>query len=120
MFIILFFIFQIILCQNTNSMDTFKDHKTEENSWNWSKNIHYSADDVLVPETVHEVQKIVKSNEYRHVKVFGTRHCFNRIADTMAFIEGYKKGRTAHISLEKFTWAQFSTAVVKGMESSGE
>ena len=101
-------------------MDTFKNHKSDENSWNWSKNIQYTADEVLVPETVHDVQKIVKSKHYKNIKVFGTRHCFNKIADTREYAPGYKTGTTAHVSLEKFTWTQFDKAVFKGMESSGE
>ena len=41
----------------------------------------------------------MKNPDFKHVKVFGTRHCFNRIADTRA-----NKGRreyTAHICLKK-------------------
>ena len=43
---------------------------------NWSENIQYSAQGVLLPENVREVQAIVKDKQYRHVKVIGTRHCF--------------------------------------------
>lgn len=49
---------------------------------NWSSNITYSADDVLFPASVHDVQSIVKNSSYTHVKAFGSRHCFNTIADT--------------------------------------
>ena len=54
------------------------------------------------------------------MKVYGTRHCFNKTADTRAYPEGQKLGTTAHICLEKFTSTLFSKAVIKGMESSGE
>lgn len=54
------------------------------------------------------------------MKVIGTRHCFNKIADTYAYPQGQKPGTTAHISLEKFMWATFDKAIIKGMESSGE
>lgn len=67
-----------------DSMD-FKNYKSDKYSKNWSENISYSSDEVLLPETVHEVQKILKSNRYKNFKVFGTRHCFNKIADTREY-----------------------------------
>lgn len=33
----------------------FKNHKSKVNSVNWSENIRYSSDEVLIPDTVHEV-----------------------------------------------------------------
>ena len=64
---------------------------------NWSENIQYSSRQVLVPGTVHEVQTIVK--KHPQIKVIGTRHCFNRIADTPA----------THISLENLKQVHFET-----------
>lgn len=72
--------------------------RTDEYQTNWSSNIAYSADAVFFPENTHQVQAIVKDERFKHLKVFGTRHCFNKIADTRA-----QKGRreaTAHICLK--------------------
>src|SRR6202012_6247096 len=47
---------------------------------NWAENLTYSTDNVQYPKTVEEVQQIVK--KYSKLKVLGTRHCFNTIADS--------------------------------------
>lgn len=47
---------------------------------NWSRNIRYSAERLVVPRTVDEVQTIVA--DAAAVKTLGSRHSFNRIADT--------------------------------------
>jgi xylitol oxidase len=47
---------------------------------NWSGNLEYSTDKVFYPTSVEQVQKIVK--EHEKFKGLGTRHCFNRIADS--------------------------------------
>ena len=47
---------------------------------NWAGNIEYSTDRLYSPETVEQVAELVK--KYAKVKVLGTRHCFNRIADS--------------------------------------
>src|SRR6201996_6727785 len=47
---------------------------------NWSENLTYSTDNVQYPKTVAEVQQIVK--KHPKLKVLGTRHCFNTIADS--------------------------------------
>ncbi|MBP3950937.1 FAD-binding protein [Bacillus suaedae] len=60
-----------------------KDHR------NWAGNYQYHAERLHVPETIEEVQKIVASSS--SVKVVGTRHSFNSIADT----------NEDHISLER-------------------
>lgn len=62
---------------------------------NWAGNITYQATGVHQPQTVGDVQAIVR--DAASVKVVGTRHSFNTIADTTA----------AHISLEKLN--QIST-----------
>ena len=62
---------------------------------NWCQVYQYSAGTVLRPNTVHDVQTIVKSKEFDSVKVLGTKHCFNGMADTP------KQGRTAHLTLER-------------------
>lgn len=47
---------------------------------NWAGNITYSTDNVFYPTTREEVQQLVKN--HRKIKALGTKHCFNRIADS--------------------------------------
>jgi len=47
---------------------------------NWAGNISFSTDRVHHPETVGQVQEIVRSS--RQVRVLGSRHSFNAIADS--------------------------------------
>ncbi len=47
---------------------------------NWAGNLTYSTDHVFYPKSVQEVQQLVKS--HTKLKVLGTRHCFNTIADS--------------------------------------
>lgn len=51
-----------------------------ENKRNWAGNYTYGAEEVLVPESVEQVQELVARG--RRLKVLGTRHSFNGIADT--------------------------------------
>jgi xylitol oxidase len=47
---------------------------------NWSGNLEYSTDNVCYPTSLEEAQQLVK--KYKKIKALGTRHCFNRIADS--------------------------------------
>lgn len=47
---------------------------------NWAGNIEYSTDKLDAPATLEQVRELVK--KYNKLKVLGTRHCFNRIADS--------------------------------------
>ncbi len=47
---------------------------------NWAGNIVFSTDQVHRPRTVAELQDLVAGSE--HIHALGTRHSFNRIADT--------------------------------------
>jgi xylitol oxidase len=47
---------------------------------NWSGNLKYSTDKIEYPSSVEEVQQLIKKHD--KLKVLGTRHCFNTIADT--------------------------------------
>jgi xylitol oxidase len=47
---------------------------------NWAGNYQYSTDNVHRLESIEQVRKFVK--EHDSVKVLGTRHCFNDIADS--------------------------------------
>ncbi|MEJ7682452.1 MAG: FAD-binding protein [Segetibacter sp.] len=47
---------------------------------NWAGNIEYSTDQLHQAASAEQVQDIVK--KYKKLKVLGSRHCFNRIADS--------------------------------------
>jgi xylitol oxidase len=47
---------------------------------NWAGNFEFSTDQVFTPTSVDEVQKLVKDK--KNLRALGTRHCFNRIADS--------------------------------------
>ncbi len=47
---------------------------------NWAGNFTFSTDKVFYPKSVEEVQKLVKKTG--RLRPLGTRHCFNRIADS--------------------------------------
>ncbi len=49
---------------------------------NWAGNITYGTSDVRMPATVDEVRATVKSLD--HLRALGSRHSFNRIADSDA------------------------------------
>lgn len=47
---------------------------------NWAGNIEYSTDNVFYPATAEDVKKLLLSKD--KMQSLGTRHCFNRIADS--------------------------------------
>jgi len=47
---------------------------------NWAGNIEYSTRKLYSPTSLEQVRELV--NKYDKLKVLGTRHCFNRIADS--------------------------------------
>src|SRR6476620_4447822 len=47
---------------------------------NWAGNLEYSTNKIFYPKTVEETQQLVKKLD--KLKVLGTRHCFNTIADS--------------------------------------
>jgi xylitol oxidase len=51
---------------------------------NWAGNLEYATRNVLEPESVEQVAELVKKN--RKLRVLGTRHCFNTIADSDAML----------------------------------
>ena len=66
---------------------------------NWAGNQEFSARNVHVPETVEQVQDLVKSSD--HLRVLGSRHSFNDIADsTDDLISLEKQGREIVIDRE--------------------
>jgi xylitol oxidase len=53
---------------------------THESRTNWAGNLTYSTDNLYTPETVAELQKTIK--KYRKIRALGSKHSFNKIADT--------------------------------------
>ena len=47
---------------------------------NWAGNYRYSTDRLYRARSLEQVQEFVK--QHRQLKVLGTRHCFNGIADS--------------------------------------
>lgn len=59
---------------------------------NWAGNITFSTANVYKPANVEELAAFVKKTE--HLKAQGTRHCFNRIADSrhqLVSMDNFKK-----------------------------
>lgn len=55
--------------------------KTQPSSMkNWAGNLTYSTENLFEPQTISEVQEVVKKCD--RLRTLGTRHCFNRIADS--------------------------------------
>jgi xylitol oxidase len=54
--------------------------KTPQVRTNWGGNLHYSTDRLVTPANLAEVQQAVKSTN--SLKVLGSRHSFNTIADS--------------------------------------
>ena len=54
---------------------------TKDKLSNWAGNLEYSTDRLYSANSLEEVRKYVKKQH--KLKVLGTRHCFNNIADSM-------------------------------------
>ena len=72
---------------------------------NWAGNLTYSANSLLVPSTVEEAQEAVRAAG--KLRVLGSRHCFNDIADTT--------GRENEIPLDGWAtsfrrWVRFASS----------
>ena len=63
-----------------NMLSRVSGFETNEPRTNWSGNYRYHAKNLYQPESIEEVQKIVKS--CRTLKTLGARHSFNNIADS--------------------------------------
>jgi xylitol oxidase len=61
----------------------------DEKLKNWAGNLEYSTDKVIYPNAVAEVPPLVK--KYPQLKVLGSRHCFNRIADSKDLLLALKR-----------------------------
>lgn len=70
-------------CQQTTppaATPTTQPEAKAEKLKNWAGNLEYSTAQVAYPETVEQVQAVVK--QAAKLKPLGTQHCFNRIADS--------------------------------------
>ncbi len=81
---------------------------------NWSQNIEYNASDLVQPASVVELQELVAGAA--KVKALGTRHSFNRIADTA---DGLQVS-TAALDLQPSVDHEAMTATVPGGWTYGE
>jgi xylitol oxidase len=52
----------------------------QEKLKNWAGNLEYSTSNVFYPQSVEEVQGLVKKSS--KLRALGTRHCINTIADS--------------------------------------
>ena len=47
---------------------------------NWAGNVEYGTDQIFPAKSVDQIQEFVRKQS--RLKVLGTRHCFNKIADS--------------------------------------
>jgi alditol oxidase len=87
--------------------------KTSNGLRNWAGNLTYGTASVFEPKTVEEVQEAVK--KCSQLRALGTRHCFNRIADSQDHLIS-TKNLNSIISLD----AQSKTVTVGGGMRYGE
>jgi xylitol oxidase len=78
---------------------------------NWAGNLTYSTDKLFEPATVEEAQQVVKSNP--KLRALGTRHSFNRIADSTAAQISLKRLDSIEID-EKAHMVQVGAGVTYG------
>ena len=71
-------------CQKTNTPPAAPAKLT-----NWAGNLEYSTANVAYPETVEQVQALVK--QAGKLRALGTQHCFNKIADSPRQLLSAKK-----------------------------
>lgn len=57
-----------------------KSWAQDEKLKNWAGNLEYSTNNIFYPESVEDVQRLIK--KCSKLRALGTRHCFNTIADS--------------------------------------
>lgn len=67
-------------CQQPSAPPSAPATPAPEKLKNWAGNLEYSTDQVAYPETVEQVQALVKQSD--KLRALGTQHCFNKIADS--------------------------------------
>jgi alditol oxidase len=91
----------------------FKSWAQQERLKNWAGNITYSTSNVFYPASVEEVQDLVR--KCNRLRALGTRHCFNRIADSKDNLVSTAKMKNV-VSLDK----NAGTVTVEGGIKYGE
>ncbi|MGR3812201.1 D-arabinono-1,4-lactone oxidase [Jiulongibacter sp. NS-SX5] len=67
---------------------------------NWAGNLTYSTGNVSHPESIAELQQLIREQE--KLRALGTQHCFNTIADSKhALLSQLKRQKTISIDKEK-------------------
>jgi xylitol oxidase len=67
---------------------------------NWSKNVDFNDREYLQPESLTELQELVRTHP--KIRARGTAHCFNEIANTSSYaINLAKMAKTITVNLEK-------------------
>ncbi len=69
-------------CSENLSMHLTK--KSNEAISNWAGNVTYGTNNIYYPKTVEDLQSIVR--QFNKLKVLGSRHCFNTIADSKHYL----------------------------------
>ena len=95
------------------NLSACKQEKSTQNLKNWAGNLTYSTANVFEPRTVSEVQEVVRKST--SLRALGTRHCFNRIADSTTNLISTKNLNTI-VSLD----TQKNTMTVGGGMRYGE
>ncbi len=80
---------------------------------NWANNLIYDSNTFYEPRNIGELQQIVKEN--KKIKALGTKHCFNKIADS----------RFSHVSIRNMNRivsvdSRQMTATIEGGASYGQ
>ncbi len=76
-------------CQQPPSAPVAPATPAPEKLKNWAGNLEYSTANVAYPETVEQVQALVKRAD--KLRALGTQHCFNKIADSPQQLLSAKK-----------------------------
>jgi alditol oxidase len=66
-------------CKQDDAVDATRVAKGSRLT-NWSGNLVYSTENVVYPESVEQVQALVKKAD--KLRALGSQHCFNKIADS--------------------------------------
>ena len=74
----------------------------DEKLKNWAGNVEYSTENLYSSASAEEAQEFVK--KHTHLKVLGTRHCFNNIADSKdQFLSMKLLDKVVELDVEKRT-----------------
>jgi alditol oxidase len=67
-------------CKQTDTAVAPTDGTAPPRLKNWAGNLEYGTQNVVYPESVEQVQAFVKKAD--KLRVLGSQHCFNKIADS--------------------------------------